>query len=139
MARRNTTHAKAATARKLDDETAPVAGARRLGSVSGGGGSPGATLALDRVIHEHVRLAIVSALAVNEVLTFNDLKQLLDASDGNLSVHARKLEEAGYVNCRKTFDGRIPRTEFRLTAAGRRALERYLAHMEALIKRVGGE
>jgi DNA-binding MarR family transcriptional regulator len=95
-------------------------------------------VALDRVIHERLRLAIVSALAVHETLTFNELKAMLNASDGNVSVHARKLEEAGYVACKKGFDGRIPRTEFRLTAAGRRALERYLAHMEALIKRVGG-
>jgi DNA-binding HxlR family transcriptional regulator len=102
-------------------------------------GSASAPLELDRVIHERVRLAIVSALAVSEMLTFNDLKQLLDATDGNLSVHARKLEEAGYVECLKTYDGRIPRTEYRLTAAGRKALERYLAHMEALIRRVGGE
>jgi DNA-binding HxlR family transcriptional regulator len=129
---------KAATARKLDDDgaTGTTVPARALGAVNGSASAP---LALDRIIHEHVRLAIVSALAVNEVLTFNDLKQLLDVSDGNLSVHARKLEEAGYLGCKKTFDGRIPRTEFRLTAAGRRALERYLAHMEALIKRVGGE
>jgi DNA-binding HxlR family transcriptional regulator len=128
---------KAATARKLDDEgVTATTGTRPLGAVQGGASAP---LALDRIIHEHVRLAIVSALAVSEVLTFNDLKQLLDVSDGNLSVHARKLEEAGYVGVRKSFDGRIPRTEFRLTAAGRRALERYLAHMEALIKRVGGE
>lgn len=97
-----------------------------------------APIALDRVIHERLRLAIVSALAVHESLTFNELKALLEASDGNVSVHARKLEEAGYVSCKKGFDGRIPRTEYRLTAAGRRALERYLAHMEALIKRVGG-
>jgi DNA-binding transcriptional ArsR family regulator len=89
---------------------------------------------LDRVIHERVRLAIVSALAVNDTLSFNALKTLLDLTDGNLSVHARKLEEAGYVHCLKFFDGRIPRTEFRLTAQGRKALERYLAHMEALIR-----
>ncbi len=95
-------------------------------------------IALDRVIHERVRLAIVSALAVHESLTFNELKALLETSDGNVSVHARKLEDAGYLACKKGFDGRIPRTEYRLTAAGRRALERYLAHMEALIKRVGG-
>lgn len=88
---------------------------------------------LDRVIHERLRLGIVSALAVNERLSFNDLKQLLDTTDGNLSVHARKLEEAGYVACDKTFDNRLPRTEFRLTASGRRALEKYLRHMEALI------
>jgi len=89
---------------------------------------------LDRVIHERVRLAIVSALAVNEAMTFADLKALLDASDGNLSVHARKLEDAGYVLCTKGFEGRVPRTEYRLSTAGRKALERYLAHMEALIR-----
>jgi len=91
---------------------------------------------LDRVIHEHVRLGIVSALAVNETLSFNDLKRLLGTSDGNLSVHARRLEEAGYVECTKSFRGRVPHTEYRLTAAGRRALERYLDHMEALIRHV---
>lgn len=88
---------------------------------------------LDRLIHERTRLAIVSALAVNESLTFNELKQLLRATDGNLSVHARKLEDAGYVTCSKSFEGRVPRTEFGLSAAGRRALEKYLSHMEALI------
>lgn len=96
-------------------------------------------MALDRIIHERVRLALVSALAVHESLTFNELKALLETSDGNVSVHARKLEDAGYISCKKGFDGRIPRTEYRLTAAGRRALEQYLSHMEALIKRVGGE
>ena len=89
---------------------------------------------LDRLIHERMRLAIVSALAVNDALTFSELKQLLKTTDGNLSVHARKLEEADYVACRKYFDGRVPKTEFRLTPAGRRALERYLDHMEALIR-----
>jgi DNA-binding transcriptional ArsR family regulator len=89
---------------------------------------------LDRLIHERTRLAIVSALAVNESLTFNELKQLLRATDGNLSVHARKLEDAGYVTCSKSFEGRVPRTEFSLSAAGRRALEKYLSHMEALIQ-----
>ena len=93
-------------------------------------------LALDRLIHERLRLGIVSALAVNENLTFNDLKQLLRTTDGNLSVHARKLEEAQYIACDKSFDGRVPRTEYRLTAAGRRALEKYLAHMEAIIQAV---
>jgi DNA-binding MarR family transcriptional regulator len=88
---------------------------------------------LDRLIHERTRLAIVSGLAVNESLTFNELKQLLRATDGNLSVHARKLEDAGYVTCSKSFEGRVPRTEFSLSAAGRRALEKYLSHMEALI------
>ena len=85
------------------------------------------------MIHERLRLGIVSALAVNARLTFNELKRLLQTTDGNLSVHARKLEDAGYVECSKGFDGRVPRTEYRLTAAGRKALERYLAHMEALI------
>jgi DNA-binding transcriptional ArsR family regulator len=93
----------------------------------------------DRVIHERVRLAIVSALAVSESLTFNELKSVLDTSDGNLSVHARRLEEAGYLTCEKSFEGRVPRTQYRLTAAGRRALEAYLAHMEALIRHVRDE
>jgi DNA-binding MarR family transcriptional regulator len=91
-------------------------------------------LALDRLIHERIRLGIVSALAVNETLSFNDLKKLLRTTDGNLSVHARKLEDAGYIACTKSFEGRIPRTDFRLTATGRRVLEKYLAHMEALIR-----
>jgi DNA-binding transcriptional ArsR family regulator len=95
-------------------------------------------LTLDRLIHERVRLAIVSALAVHDALTFNELKALIETSDGNVSVHARKLEEAGYLTCTKGFDGRIPRTVYRLTDEGRAALERYLAHMEALIRRVGG-
>ncbi len=94
-------------------------------------------MALDRLIHERIRLAIVSSLAVHEMLTFNELKSLLDTTDGNLSVHARKLEDAGYLRCTKGYDGRIPRTEYRLTSAGREALETYLAHMEALIRRVG--
>ncbi len=89
---------------------------------------------LDRVIHERTRLAIVSALAVNASLTFNELKQLLRVTDGNLSVHARKLEDSGYISCAKSFDGRMPKTEYRLTASGRRALEKYLDHMEALIQ-----
>lgn len=89
---------------------------------------------LDRLIHERMRLGIVSALAVNDSLTFNELKGLMRTTDGNLSVHARKLEEAGYVACKKSFKGRMPRTEYALTAAGRRALERYLEHMESLIK-----
>lgn len=91
-------------------------------------------LELDALIHERVRLAIVSALASSPALTFNDLKQLLDITDGNLSVHARKLEEAGYITCTKTFEERKPRTEYKLAAAGRRALERYIAHMDALIQ-----
>src|SRR5205807_8790303 len=93
-------------------------------------------LELDRLIHERLRLGIISALAVNERLTFNDLKRLLQTTDGNLSVHARKLEDAEYLVCDKSFEGRLPRTEYRLTAAGRRAFEKYLAHMEAIIKAV---
>ncbi len=89
---------------------------------------------LDRLMHERIRLGIVSALAVNRSLTFNELKALLKTTDGNLSVHARKLEEADYIVCHKSFDGRLPKTEYRLAAAGRRALERYLNHMEALIR-----
>ncbi len=89
---------------------------------------------LDRVIHERVRLAIVSALAVTPRMSFNELKAQLRITDGNLSVHARRLEEAGYLDCRKSFEGRVPHTEFQLTAAGRRALQRYLDHMEALIR-----
>jgi DNA-binding HxlR family transcriptional regulator len=101
------------------------------------GRKPGSTpLELDRLIHERLRLGIVSALAVNDRLSFNDLKRLLRTTDGNLSVHARKLEEAEYIGCDKSFDGRMPRTEYRLTPAGRRALEKYLAHMEAIIKAV---
>ncbi len=95
-------------------------------------------VSLDRIIHERVRLAIVSALAVNPALTFNQLKDLLGVTDGNLSVHARKLEEAGYVECLKLFAGRTPRTEYRLTPAGRDALERYLSHMEGLIRATRG-
>lgn len=97
-----------------------------------------APLALDRVIHERLRLAIVSALAVHDTLTFTELKAMLDLTDGNLAVHARKLEEAGYLVARKHGEGRGARTDFRLTADGRRALEQYLSHMDALIRRVGG-
>ncbi|HJZ62694.1 MAG TPA: transcriptional regulator [Candidatus Acidoferrum sp.] len=89
---------------------------------------------LDRLIHERIRLGIVSALAVNRSLTFNELKSLLKTTDGNLSVHARKLEEADYIVCTKSFDGRLPKTEYKLTTTGRKALERYLNHMEALIR-----
>jgi len=90
----------------------------------------------DRLIHEKTRLAIVSALAVNPTLTFNELKAILKTTDGNVSVHTRKLEDANYLTCRKSFEGRVPRTEYSLTAAGRRALQRYLDHMEALINNV---
>ena len=113
---------------------ARASAAERLRSIAGGAeaGAP----ELDRLIHERVRLAIVSALAVNESLAFNELKDMLSLTDGNLSVHARKLEEAGYVQCTKKFEGRVPRTEFRLTDDGRRALGRYLDHMEAIIQAV---
>jgi DNA-binding MarR family transcriptional regulator len=107
---------------------------QRLRGVHGGAGKTAHDL--DRMIHERLRLGIISALAVNESLTFNELKNTVKTTDGNLSVHARKLEEAGYINCLKSFAGRTPRTEFSLTAAGRRALERYLDHMEALIGRM---
>ncbi|MGA2858606.1 MAG: transcriptional regulator [Candidatus Sulfotelmatobacter sp.] len=89
---------------------------------------------LDRLIHERIRLGIVSALATNESLSFNDLKRVLKTTDGNLSVHARKLEEAQYISCVKFFEGRVPRTEYRLTAAGRRALAEYLDQMEEWIR-----
>ena len=94
---------------------------------------------LDRLIHERIRLGIVSALAINESLSFNDLRRLLKTTDGNLSVHARKLEEARYIACSKFFDGRIPHTEYRLTPSGRRALEKYIAQMEELIRRTKGD
>ena len=99
------------------------------------GMKPGEVAAdLDRLVHERMRLAMMSALAVNRSLTFNELKDMVGATDGNLSVHARKLEEAGYVTCTKSFNGRFPRTEFELAPAGRKALERYIDHVEALIR-----
>ena len=101
--------------------------------------APASELELDRLIHEKLRLGILSALAVNSTLTFNDLKKLLNTSDGNLSVHARKLEEAEYIACEKSFEGRMPKTEYRLTAAGRKALERYLDEMESLIHSTRGK
>lgn len=108
----------------------PLLGQSRAPKALGGDGLPD----LDRLIHERMRLGIVSALAANPSLTFNELKKLLETTDGNLSVHARKLEEAGYVACTKSFEGRVPRTEYRLTDAGREALEKYLDHMEAIIR-----
>src|SRR6478672_6954634 len=94
---------------------------------------------LDRVIHERMRLGIISALAANEKLSFSDLKKLLNTTDGNISVHARRLEEAGYITCEKSFKGRVPLTEYAITKDGRKALERYLNHMEALIKAMKGD
>jgi DNA-binding transcriptional ArsR family regulator len=113
------------TSSRLPAASAPV--------VPGGPATPGSALDLDRLIHERIRLGILSALAVHDSLTFNDLKHLLETTDGNLSVHARKLEDAGYIDCAKRFEGRVPKTEYRLAVPGRRALERYLDHMEALI------
>lgn len=106
---------------------------RRLWSVEGVD-QYGGPLELDRLIHERVRLGIVSSLAVNGSLSFNDLKAILGLTDGNLSAHARKLEEAGYIECAKSFDGRTPRTEYSLTTVGKRELTEYLGHMEALIR-----
>ncbi|HTK94185.1 MAG TPA: transcriptional regulator [Terriglobales bacterium] len=121
-------------ARRALQTREPAGGVARrqtgLGKREASAAAPG----LDQLIHERMRLGIVSALAVNEKLSFNDLKALLNTSDGNLSVHARKLEEGGYVACTKYFEGRTPRTDYRLTAAGRRALEKYLDEMEGLIK-----
>ena len=120
--------------------TATVARGAKSAPEGGGAGRPVRTGAgkglpeLDRLIHERVRLGIVSALAANQSLTFNDLKKLLKTTDGNLSVHARKLEDANYVACTKSFQGRMPKTEYQLTPLGRKSLERYLDHMEALIQ-----
>ncbi len=113
----------------------PASAAPALAPVLGGESVPAA---LDKLIHDRVRLGIISALAVNDRLSFTDLRDLLALTDGNLSVHARKLEDGGYVSCTKGYDGRVPRSEFRLTAAGKRALERYLGHMEALIEATRG-
>ncbi len=122
MARQN-------TLRKDADKPASV---RRAVEKPGGNTLAG----LDRLIYEPIRLRIVSALAVNSSLTFNELKKLLDTTDGNLSVHARKLEDAAYIVCSKSFEGRMPKTQYRLTEHGRRALEKYLNHMEALIQAI---
>lgn len=124
MARRNTGSAAQA------EKSVPAITARPKVRLVAEQGMPD----LDRLIHERMRLGIVSALAANESLTFNDLKKLLKTTDGNLSVHARKLEDANYVLCTKSFEGRMPKTEYKLTAQGRKALERYLDHMEALIQ-----
>ena len=120
---------KQATQKK--HEQAASGGLRELG-----GKTRSLAPGLDRLIHERLRLGIVSALAANESLTFTDLKSLMNTTDGNLSVHARKLEDAGYITCTKFFDGRVPKTEYKLSAAGRRALESYLNHMETLIQQM---
>lgn len=126
MAKRAFTHAAKAVAPRLVPEVGP--------EVRPQGTADATTTDLDRLIHERIRLGIVSALAVNASLSFSDLKALMNTTDGNLSVHARKLEDAGYVACTKSFEGRVPKTDYTLTASGRRALERYLEHMEAIIK-----
>jgi DNA-binding MarR family transcriptional regulator len=113
---------------RAEDERVGLSGVRQAKSTDEG------MPELDRLIHERMRLGIVSALAVNESLTFNELKELMQTTDGNLSVHARKLEDAEYITCTKSFEGRTPKTEYKLTTSGKRALERYLNHMEALIK-----
>jgi DNA-binding HxlR family transcriptional regulator len=122
-------------------ETAPHAGAREPQKARSGPvlAFDAEDAEIDRLIYGRVRLGIMSALAVNEPLTFNDLKALFDVTDGNLSAHARKLEDAGYISCRKTFEGRRPKSEYRLTSAGRKALNRYLAHIEAVIHAMRGE
>jgi DNA-binding MarR family transcriptional regulator len=124
--------AKHGTAR--DDRRPNMGDLRTVRGKSEGHASSTRADALDRLIHERLRLGIVSALAVNDSLSFSDLKKLMKTTDGNLSVHARKLEEAEYITCTKSFEGRMPKTQYRLTASGRRALERYLDHMEALIR-----
>jgi DNA-binding MarR family transcriptional regulator len=120
-------------------ETKATGSARRSAVSHRAGTAPNVSaetsaIALEQLIHERTRLGIISALAVNETLRFSELKQLLGITDGNLSVHARKLEDAGYIGCTKSFANRLPKTEFSLTPAGRRALEKYLNHMEALIR-----
>jgi DNA-binding MarR family transcriptional regulator len=125
--------ASSSAAKRGDRKPSPTGPA--LAPVLGGEPVPAA---LDKLIHDRVRLGIISALAVNDRLSFTDLRDLLALTDGNLSVHARKLEDGGYVTCTKGFEGRVPKSEFRLTAAGKRALERYLGHMEALIEATRG-
>ena len=128
---------KRATARKLDSEE-PMDGSSDIptGAAGGSGSSatPAGPLKLDALIHERVRLGIVSALSVHERLAFTELRQVLDTTDGNLSAHARKLEDAGYIECRKAFAGRVPRTDYALTSLGKARLKEYVAHMEALIR-----
>jgi DNA-binding transcriptional ArsR family regulator len=130
--RRATDHVETRTRTANAPQLRPVEGVGAGGEHASDEGA----LGLDRLIHERMRLGIVSALAANDSLTFNDLKLLLGTTDGNLSVHARKLEDAKYITCTKSFEGRVPRTEFKLTAEGRRALKRYVDHMEALIRAI---
>jgi DNA-binding MarR family transcriptional regulator len=130
--------AKGQTARQAHKTPGRAQKKKRLRSMSGNR-SDGTATDLDRLVHERMRLGLMSALAVNRTLSFSDLKDLLKTTDGNLSVHARKLEDAGYIACTKSFEGRFPKTEYQLTAKGRRALERYLNHMEALIHATRGD
>ena len=123
--------AKQSTAKKESKRASPTSEARPASTKQ-----KSAAPNLDRLIHERLRLGIISALAANESLTFSDLKNLMNTTDGNLSVHARKLEDAGYISVSKYFEGRLPKTEYKLTAAGRSALESYLSHMESLIKQM---
>lgn len=125
---------RASNAARRAPEREPDPSPPTLDTARAGGAEAARAPALDQIIHERVRLGIISALAVNDTLSFPDLKRLLGATDGNLSVHARKLEDAGYVTCTKGYEGRVPRTEYQLTPTGRDALERYLDHMEALIQ-----
>ena len=120
------------------DSAPPPSRKRRLDTVAGYL-ADSSTREFDRLVYERIRLGILSALSVNKSMTFSELKSLLETSDGNLSVHARKLENAGYVSCKKSFVGRTPKTEFRITAKGRRGLERYLEHMEAIIHATRGD
>ena len=129
-------HAVKKEAERKAEAAAPAQGKPR--GVAGEAADAAPHQRFERLIHERARLGIISALAVNESLTFNDLKSLTKTTDGNLSVHARKLEDAGYISCTKSFEGRVPKTEFKLTKAGRAALEQYLNHMEALIKTMRG-
>ena len=129
--------AKGQAARQAHRTAGRASKKKRLRSM-GGNPSDRTAADLDRLVHERIRLGLMSALAVNRTLSFSDLKDLLQTTDGNLSVHARKLEDAGYIACTKSFEGRFPKTEYQLTAKGRRALERYLDHMEALIQATRG-
>lgn len=128
-----------AAERQPKDPRAKQPGAKGASALRPVGGTRKGPASFDKLIHEQLRLGIVSALAASDCLSFTELKEHLEATDGNLSVHARKLEEAGYVSCRKTFRERTPRSEYRLTAKGRRALTKYLDHMEALIRAARGD
>ncbi|HKH93966.1 MAG TPA: transcriptional regulator [Gemmatimonadaceae bacterium] len=138
MAKDSAARRRAAEGGASGDVSGRAAGLRPVDGVApdAENASDEGALGLDRLIHERMRLGIVSALAANDSMTFNDLKLLLGTTDGNLSVHARKLEDAKYITCTKSFEGRVPRTEYKLTADGRRALKRYVDHMEALIRAI---